>query len=91
MAKKSILEVVDTHGLTDAVWAAINNVIRAYSAGGMDAFFDELEKLGDNNVALQIKVVGAIFPAVIREAIKEEIGEHGFTLEDLPKFVTRLH
>ena len=72
MAKKSKLEVVDTRGLTDADWAAINKVIRAYRAGGMEGFWDELEEFGDDNLILQITIVGAFFPDVIREAIKDE-------------------
>jgi len=91
MAKKSKLEVVDTRGLTDADWAAIDKVIRAYRAGGMEGFWDELETFGDGNLILQITIVGAFFPDVIREAIKDEMAEQSITLEDLRNLVKRLH
>ena len=91
MTKKSKLEVVDTRGLTDGDWAAINMVIRAHRAGGMDGFWDELEKLGDDNLILQITIVGAFFPDVIREAIKNEMAEQNITVEDLRNLVKRLH
>ena len=41
------LNVVDTSGLTDADWAAVNRVNRAYETGGLEAFWDELENLDD--------------------------------------------
>ena len=90
MAKKSKLEVVDTRGLTDADWAAIDKVIRAYRAGGMEGFWDELETFGDDNLILQITIVGAFFPDVIREAIKDEMAEQSITVEDLRNLVKRL-
>ena len=46
--KKSDLYVVDPSGLTDADWNGINQVKRAYESGGGDAFWSELETLGDD-------------------------------------------
>jgi len=80
--KKSVLEVVDPSGLTDADWNGINQVKRAYESGGWDAFWSELETLGDD-VVLQIKVAAAFFPDEIRTAIKDILVEKGITLEDL--------
>jgi hypothetical protein len=80
--KKSALEVVDPSGLTDADWNGINQVKRAYESGGWDAFWSELETLGDD-VVLQIKVAAAFFPDEIRTAIKDILVEKGITLEDL--------
>jgi hypothetical protein len=37
-------------------------------AGGFEVFWDEIDKLGDP--ARQIKVAGAFFPDLIREALK---------------------
>ena len=91
MAKNAKSEVVDTGGLTDADWTAINKVIHAHRARGMDGFWDELEKLGDDNLILQITIVGAFFPEVIREAIKDEMAEQSITVEDLRNLVKRLH
>jgi hypothetical protein len=38
-AKGHKLNVVDTAGLTDADWAAVIRVNRAYEAGGIEAFW----------------------------------------------------
>ena len=56
MPSKRKLEVVDPSGLTDVDWAAIEQVLRAFETGGADAFWNELENLGDDDVILQITV-----------------------------------
>jgi hypothetical protein len=75
------LHVVDSSGLTDADWAAVNLVKRAYEAGGIDAFCDELERLDDE--VLEVAVAGAFFPALIRELLESKMAEHGLTFHDL--------
>jgi len=74
------LNVVDSSGLTDADWAAVNRVNRACELGGATAFWEELEKLDD--VPLQLRVLGAFFPELVREVIDEEMTEHGLTADD---------
>jgi hypothetical protein len=91
MPKKSKLEVVDASDLTDSDWAAINKVIRAFRAGGMHAFWQELDKLDDGDLVLQIKVAGAFFPNEVREALKNEMAEQGITIEDLQEVLKKLH
>jgi hypothetical protein len=81
------LKVVDTSGLSDADWAAINRVNRAFALGGIDGFWDELENLGD--LVLQIRVAFAFFPDVIHEAISDEMAEHGLAIEDLHELLRR--
>jgi hypothetical protein len=76
-----LLHVVDSSGLTDVDWAAVNRVNRAYEAGGIDSFCDELEKLDDE--VLQITVAGAFFPTLIRELLVDRMAEHGLTFDDL--------
>jgi hypothetical protein len=75
------LNVVDTSGLTDADWAVVNRVNRAYEAEGIEAFWDELESLEDSVQA--ITVASAFFPDLVREAIKDHMAEHGVTIDDL--------
>jgi hypothetical protein len=75
------LNVVDCSGLTDADWAAVNRINRACELGGATAFWEELEKLGD--MSLQLRVLGAFFPELLREVIEEEMTEHGLTIDDL--------
>ena len=70
--KKPVLEIVNSSGLTEADWIGINKVRGAYERGGWDAFWSELETL-DDDVMLQITIIGAFFPDVIRTAIKEEL------------------
>jgi len=74
------LNVVDSSGLTDADWAAVNRVNRACELGGAIAFWEELEKLDD--VRLQLRVLGAFFPELLRAVIEEEMTEHGLTADD---------
>jgi hypothetical protein len=74
------LNVVDCSGLTDADWAAVNRVNRACELGGAVAFWKELEKFDD--VPLQLRVLGAFFPELVREVIEEEMTEHGLTADD---------
>ena len=75
------LNVVDCSGLTDADWAAVNRVNRACELGGAVAFWKELEKFDD--VPLQLRVLGAFFPELVREVIEEEMTEHGLSVDDL--------
>ena len=82
------LAVVNSSGLTDADWIEINKVRRAYERGGWDAFWSELETLGDDLI-VKIKVVGAFFPDAIREAIEDELAESGLALEDLREFLKK--
>ena len=69
-------------GLTEADWIGINKVRGAYERGGWDAFWSELEAL-DDDVMLQITIIGAFFPDVIRTAIKEELAARSVRLKDL--------
>ena len=57
----------------------------------MDAFWDELENLGGADFALQFKVASAFFPEVMREAVKDEMAEHGITLVDLREVLKKRH
>jgi len=84
MAKsRPVLEVVNPSGLTEADWIAVNKVRRAYERGGWDAFWSEFETFGDD-LMLQIMVLRTLFPDVMRQAIKDELAEAGFTLGELP-------
>jgi hypothetical protein len=81
VAKGQKFHVVDTSGLTDADWAAIDRVNRAFELGGATAFWDELDKLDD--IPPQLRVLRAFFPALMREVIEEEEAERSLTVEDL--------
>ena len=86
--KKPVFEVVNPSGLTEADWIAVNKVRRAYERGGWDAFWSEFETFGEDLI-LQIMVLRALFPNVMRRAIDDELAEAGFTLEEVPKLLKR--
>lgn len=85
---KPELEVVNPSGLTEVDWIAVNKVRRAYERGGWDAFWSEFETFGDD-LMLQIMVLKALFPDVMRKAIKDELAGAGFTLEELPALLKK--
>ena len=74
-------KIVDTEGLSDADWAEINKLLRAYDAGGTDAFWEVLGKLSDEDPVRYIAVTGAFFPDVVRKVIRDEMAEQGMTEE----------
>jgi hypothetical protein len=74
------LDVVDASELTDADWPAVNRANRAYEAGGIGAFRDELEKLDDVQA---VTVASAFFPDFIRALLQAHMAEHNLTIEDL--------
>jgi hypothetical protein len=59
--------------------------MHACAAGGFEVFWDEIDKLGDP--VRQIKVAGAFFPDLIREALKDEMAEQGITQDDLKELL----
>jgi hypothetical protein len=65
----------------------VNRVNRAYEDGGIEAFWDELEKLDD--VVRALTVASAFFPDLIREVIKDQMAEHGVTVEDLREILRK--
>jgi hypothetical protein len=69
------LGIADPSSLTDADWAEIDRLKRAYEVGGHKAFNEALKKLDDP--VLGIRVIGAFYPAMVREAIKDAMAEHG--------------
>jgi hypothetical protein len=68
-------KIVDTECLSDADWAEINKLLRAYEAGGTDAFWEAIEELGDADPVRYIAVAGAFFPDVVRKIISDEMSE----------------
>ena len=71
-------EVVDTSGLTDADWALINKLRAAYETGGKKALKKALAELVKDDPVRFVVVIGAIFPGMIREALKDAVAEAVF-------------
>jgi hypothetical protein len=74
-------EPADTSGLTDADWAEINKLRRAYETGGESALLAALQELMKAPVRCT-RVIGAYYPEKIREALKDKAAEAGLTIED---------
>jgi hypothetical protein len=82
-------EVVDPSELSDADWAAINKLRRAQEDGGQNGLLKALDELGNDPIRY-MKVIGALFPDMVREAIRDEMAEAGITEEDLREMVRKL-
>lgn len=83
------LSVADTSGLTDGDWAEINRLKRAYDDGGVKAFSEALKEL-DDNPTLRIRVLGAFFPEMVREAIRDAMAASGTIEEDIRDLIRKL-
>jgi hypothetical protein len=81
--------VGDPSGLTDADWADINRLGRAQEDGGQKGLLKALDELGSDPVRY-IKVIGTLFPDMVREAIRDELAEAGMTEEDLREMLRKL-
>lgn len=92
MAKKPEwdAEPVDTSHLTDADWAAINDLKRAYSDGGAKALSVAMGKIAEEDPIRYLNVIGAYFPEMLAETIKDSIAEAGMTEEDIRELVRKL-
>jgi hypothetical protein len=84
------LEVEDTSKLTDADWAEINRWKRAYQTGGQDALSRIMSELCEKDPIRHVTVLGAFFPDIVREAIKDEMAEQGLEEEDLRELIRKL-
>jgi hypothetical protein len=92
MAKKPEIEpeLVDTSHLTDADWAEINRLKRAWQTGGSAALSKAMGELATANPGRFMSVMAAYFPTDVREVIKDEMAERGMTEEDLRELIRKL-
>jgi hypothetical protein len=90
MTKKSNhLEVVDTTDLTDADWKEINKLKKAYDAGRTKALSAALDALAKDPIQAS-RVLGALFPNLVRETIRDQLAAKGVTEEDLRELIRKL-
>jgi hypothetical protein len=75
-------EITDTSKLTDADWAKVNKLKEAYETGGQKALSEALEQLAEHP-AQAIRIYGAYFPEMVREAINDLMAEKGMTAKDV--------
>ena len=64
--------VSDHAGLTDADWLEVNKLRSAYITGGNPSLSTALEEFCKRNAIAYIRVLNAILPNQIREALKED-------------------
>lgn len=81
--------MVDSSGLTDANWADINRLKRTYNEGGQAVLSKAMAELGEDPIRY-MAVIGAFFPDMVREAIKDSMAESGLTEEDIREMVRKL-
>jgi hypothetical protein len=89
MADDEPFEVVDSTGLTDTDWAEINKLQRTYREGGKKALNTAMAELAKDPIRFTA-VIGAFFPDMIREAMKDAVAEAGMTEEDIREMVRKL-
>jgi hypothetical protein len=87
MTNDELLGELDSSGLTDADWAEINKLRRAHEGGGQDGLSEAMSKLEKDDPVRYIRVAGAFFPDMVREAIKDSMAEAGITEEDVREMV----
>lgn len=88
--KRGRPKIVDSEGLSDADWVEVNRLLRAYDAGGSEAFWQAIDELGEKDPLQQIAIAAAFFPNVIREVIRDEMAEQGMTEEDVRELHKKL-
>ena len=86
--KTVVLEVADPSSLTDADWASLNALRRAYERKGSRDFTAELKKLARDPLRY-VRVVGAIFPDMMRESIRDVLADKGITPDDLREIIRK--
>jgi hypothetical protein len=79
-------KVVDSSSLTDLDWTTINSLQRSYERGGAKALSAALKKLAADPIRY-VRVVGAFFPEMIREMIRDMLAAKGTTREDLEEII----
>ncbi len=82
------LGIKDASSLTDADWAEINKIRRAYETGGTKALSKACKDLATDPIRY-IRVMGAFFPDMIRELLKDTLAEKGVTEDDLRELVEK--
>src|SRR5262245_9115311 len=81
-------EIADTSSLTDADWAEINKLKRAYERGGDKPLELALKELRKDPVRY-IRVIAAYFPNRVAEMLKDAMAESGITIEDIREMLRK--
>jgi len=79
---------VDSSDLSDADWAEINKLRRAYEHG-TKAFNTALRKLATDPIRFAV-VMAAFFPDMVRETIRDQLAEAGITVDDVRELIRKV-
>jgi hypothetical protein len=82
-------EIKDTSRLSDADWAEINKLRRAYDSGGDEALKRAYKDLCKGDPIRWVRVMGAYFPDYVREKLKDAMADLGMTIEDLRDMIRK--
>ena len=85
----SPFEVVDSSGLTDDDQADIQTLKQLYESSGRDAVLKALGELGASDPVRSIRILHALFPKTVREALKDSLAEEGITEDDLKGLILK--
>ena len=93
MAAKALMpentgDACNSSTLTDADWATINRLRRTYQRMGAKRLSGTLKKLAADPIRY-VRIMGAFFPNMIREAIRDAMVEQGITPEDLNAIIQK--
>jgi hypothetical protein len=80
------LGTMDTSGLTDADWAEINKLRRAWETEGTKALTKEVLELDPIRC---FRIMAAFFPVSVYNTIKDVLAEKGITEDDLKEIVRK--
>ena len=89
MPKWPFEEIPDPAGLSDADWAELNKLKAAYESGGAKALSAAFRELVVDPIRY-ISVVGALFPDMVREQIKDTLAARGLTEEDIRRMLEEI-
>jgi hypothetical protein len=92
MARKhEPLEVVDSSGLTDGDWAKINRFRHLHESGDSKALSKAaFAELVEADPISFVRIMGALFPDMIRETRKDVLAEVGMTEDDVRELIQKL-
>src|SRR5262245_55972881 len=83
-------EPVETSHLTDADWAEVNRIWRAWQIGGKKELNKVLAELAKTDPIRYLHVMHAYFPQMVTDAVKDSMAEKGMTEDDIRELVRKL-
>jgi hypothetical protein len=82
--------IEDTSSLTDADWVEINRLKHAYKADGDKGLQEALEQLLQHDPVCAVRILCALIPHGMGDALADELAEHGLTVEDFRELIQKL-